>query len=164
MCLAHSTIRLSLQCSSLPMLRGSLAVGWEHYPLRPCCCLIINLAQTDPSLAIFSLLGVCWEAFLFPSLCCCFGFLAWRQTKFFKLILKQGMGNWSDLFMWKASGRSLNSSRGFVIWTINAQGVKAKSLCFDPRSKLPNMTKLLTSEKINLNLHELTKEVMLPSN
>lgn len=37
-------------------------------------------------------------------------------------------------------------------------------LCFDLCSKLPNMTKLLTSEKINLNLHELTKEVMLPSN
>lgn len=63
---AHSIIRLSPQCSSLPMLQGSLAVGWEHYPLRPCCCLIINLAQTDPSLAIFSMLGVCWEAFFSP--------------------------------------------------------------------------------------------------
>lgn len=74
------------------------------------------------------------------------------------------MGNWSDLFMLKASGHPLNNLRSFVIWTINLQGVKAKSLCFDLCRKFPNMTKLLTTEKINLHLHELTKEVMLPSN
>lgn len=69
------------------------------------------------------------------------------------------MGNWSDLFMLKASGHSLNCSRGFVIWTINLQGAKGKSLYFDLCRKLPNMTKLLTSEKKkNLHLHELTKD------
>lgn len=74
-CLTHSTSRkpgtgqqpcFSPWRSSLPALRGSLAVGWEHYLLRPCCCLIINLAQTGPSLAIFSMLDVCCEIFFFP--------------------------------------------------------------------------------------------------
>lgn len=129
---------LPLQRSSLPAPPGSSAAGWERYLLRPCGCLIINLAQTAPSLAIFFMLDVCWEIFFFSLLCCCFGFLAWLQPKFFKLILKQGMGKWSDLFMLKASGHPLNSSRDSVIWTINLQGVKAKSLYFDLCRKLPN--------------------------
>jgi len=49
--------------------------------------------------------------------------------------------------MLKASSHPLNSSRGFVIWTINLQGVKAKPLYFDLCRKLPNTHKLLTPEK-----------------
>lgn len=83
LCLAHSIVRLSLQCSSLPTLRGSLAAGWEHYLLRPCCCLIINLAQTDPRLAIFSMLDVCWEAF-FPLALLLFWIFGMTSAKIFQ--------------------------------------------------------------------------------
>ena len=59
---------LSLRPSALPALRDSRAAGCEHYLQRPCCCLIINLAETVSSLAIFSMLDVCWEIFFFLAL------------------------------------------------------------------------------------------------
>lgn len=128
-----------------PYAAGLISCGLRALPTKTLLLSDYKLGTNRPKFGNSLHAGRLLGGFFLPLLCCCFGFLAWRQPKFFKLILKQGMGNWSDLFMWKASGCSLNSSRGFVIWTINLQGAKAKSLCFDLCRKLPNTTKLLTS-------------------
>lgn len=128
-----------------PYAAGLISSGLRALPTKTLLLPDYKLGTNRPKFGNILHAGCLLGGFFPPLLCCCFGFLAWRQPKFFKLILKQGMGNWSDLFVWKASGWCLNSSRGFVIWTINLQGVKAKSLCFDLCRKLPNTTKLLIS-------------------
>lgn len=130
-----------------PCTAGLISCGLRALPTKTLLLPHYKLGTNSPKFGNILHAGWLLGDFFFFLLCCCFGFLAWLQPKFFKLILKQGMGNCSDLFMLKASGHPLNSSRGFVIWTINLQGVKAKSLYFDLCGKLPNMTKLLTSEK-----------------
>lgn len=147
LCLAHSIMQALSTVFLTPYTAELISCGLRALPTKTLLLPDYKLGTNRPKFGNIFHAGCLLGGFFFPLLCCCFGFLAWRQPKFFKLILKQGMGNWSDLFMWKASGLSLNSSRGFVIWTINLQSVKAKSLCFDLCKKLPNMTKLLTSEK-----------------
>lgn len=147
LCLTHNIMQALSTVFLTPYTAGLISCGLRALPTKTLLLPDYKLGTNRPKFGSIFRAGCLLGGFFPLLLCCCFGFLAWCQPKFFNLILKQGMGNRSDLLMWKASGLSLNSSRGFVIWTINLQSVKAKSLCFDLCRKLPNMTKLLTSEK-----------------
>lgn len=116
---------------------------------------------------MLSILDVYWEVFLVLALLP-FWIFGMMSVKIFQLNSETRYGKLEQCAHVKSFWPPLEQHKKFcavvVIWTINLQGVKEKSLCFDLCRKLPNMTKLLTSEKINLCFHELTKEVMLPSN
>lgn len=162
-CICCPEITLSGPHNPVPSPHTALHTMQIPLPASPTdCCMVVTLPTKTPLLPDYKLgtnsfqlwqSSPCWmfAVRFFSFLCCHFGFLAWLQPNFFKLVLKQGMGNWSDLSMLKAPGQPMNSLRGFVIWRKNLYAGKAKSLYFDLCKKLLSMTKLPTSEKKTTN-------------
>lgn len=132
-------------CSVPRSLRSSLAVGWEHYPLRPCCCLIINLAQAVPSLAIFFNAGCLLEDFFFLALLL-FWIFGMTSAEILQAHSKTRHGKLEWFVHVKSFWSPLDQLEGF--WTINLQGVKVKSLCFALCRILLNMTNLWKNKSL----------------